>query len=255
MNNYRLLSLLHNSHRVAEVAKLQFLVAPCHRLLSDGTSSTGSTSGRTGSTVTGSTTTDGKTVINMPLYLTQFTVLFIPAAALGFYMISYGPDEEQINERIRAKYGDNLQVQQKNAGLKEFFLNVEQGNEDGRLQQVLYGGKGEKKRFHAVDPELYGTEQGLVVKQQVTEELQQSTEERKRRRKEQRRLKKKSAHDAVATSDGTQSTTTAPMSSSSFLSKYTPTIDQETIQTAAVYSLIGTVAIVIGFFAGSRRQS
>ena len=237
----------------------QFLVAPYgRRLLSGGTSSSSSSkSGRTETTVTGSTiTADGKKVINMPLYLTQFTVLFIPAVALGIYMISFGPDEEQINERVRAKYGDNLQIQQKNAGLKEFFLNVEQGSEDGRLQQVLNGGKGEKKRFHAVDPELYGTEQGLVVKQQVTEELEQSMEERKRRRKEQRRLmkQKKSAPDAVATTDSTPSTTTTT-TARSFWSPYTPTIDQETIQTAAVYSLIGTVAIVIGFFAGSRRQS
>ena len=253
MNNYRLPLSLLKSHRVAVVAR--WTTEPSgRRLLSDGTSSSSSKSGRTETTVTGSTiTADGKKVINMPLYLTQFTVLFIPAVALGIYMISFGPDEEQINERVRAKYGDNLQIQQKNAGLKEFFLNVEQGSEDGRLQQVLNGGKGEKKRFHAVDPELYGTEQGLVVKQQVTEELEQSMEERKRRRKEQRRLmkQKKSAPDAVATTDSTPSTT--PTTARSFW--YTPTIDQETIQTAAVYSLIGTVAIVIGFFAGSRRQS
>lgn len=220
------------------------------RAFSDG--STGGMKGRT--TVTGATM-DGKKVIQMPAHTILFTVLFIPCAFLAVYVMNYGPGEERVNEEVRARYGNNVQVQQRNQALKEFFINAEQGVEDQRLQQVLYGGKGEKKRFHAVDKELYGTEQGLVVKQQVTEEIQQTAEEKKRRRKEKRRLKKKPplAEDVVADHD-TKSTT--PQSSfSSQLRNMVSSLDPETVKTVATYSLVGTVAIVIGFFVGSSSSS
>jgi hypothetical protein len=209
--------------------------------------------------VTGATA-DGKKVVQIPAHTLTFTVLFIPCAFLTIYMLNYGPDQERVNEEIRAKYGNNVQVQQRNQALREFFINAEQGVEDQRLQQVLYGGKGEKKRFHAVDKELYGTEQGVVVKQQVTEEIQQTVEEKKRRRKEKRRLKKKSSvegdnESAVAVmsdNDGvttTSSTTTQRIYSQ--LRNVVASIHPETVKTVATYSLIGTVAIAIGFLAGS----
>jgi hypothetical protein len=224
------------------------------RTFSDGSRSS-STKGRT--TVTGATM-DGKKVIQIPAHTMTFTVLFIPCAILTVYMLNYGPGEERLNEEIRAKYGNNTQVRERNQALKEFFVNAEQGIEDQRLQQVLYGGKGEKKRFHAVDKELYGTEQGLVVKQQVTEEIEQSVEEKKRRRKEKRRLKKKAQADDAAATSIVDNDTSNTSPSSPFYSQLRNTISSiqpETVKTVATYSLIGTVAIVIGFFAGSSSSS
>ena len=260
MYHSRLQSLLrsNNSSTVVVVVSKRWNNMVQRRPFSDGKSTT-----RT--SVTGATM-DGKKVIEIPAHTMTFTVLFIPCAILAIYMMSYGPDEERVNDEVRAHYGNNLQIQQKNQALKEFFMNAEQGIEDQRLQQVLYGGKGEKKRFHAVDKELYGTEQGLVVKQQVTEELQQTAAEKKRQRKEQRRLKKKKASiDAVAAEVNDNDKDAAPsssQSSSTLLSTVSTklrtavaSIDRETVQTVATYSLIGTVAIVIGFFAGSSSSS
>ena len=256
MYHSRLQSLLrsNNSSRVVVVVSKRWNNMAQQRPFSDGKSTT-----RT--SVTGATM-DGKKVIEIPAHTMTFTVLFIPCAILAIYMMSYGPDEERVNDEVRAHYGNNLQIQQKNQALKEFFMNAEQGIEDQRLQQVLYGGKGEKKRFHAVDKELYGTEQGLVVKQQVTEELQQTAAEKKRQRKEQRRLKKKKASIDAAEVNDKDAAPSSSQSSSALLSTVSTklrtavaSIDRETVQTVATYSLIGTVAIVIGFFAGSSSSS
>ena len=226
----------------------QFLIR--FRKLSDGSSS--SSQGRT--TVTGAPM-DGKKVIEIPAHTLTFTVLFIPCAMLAIYMMSYGPSEEHVNEKVRAKYGDNVQVKQKNQALKEFLINAEKGNEDQRLQQVLYGGKGEKKRFHAVDKELYGTEQGVIVKQQVIEDIQHSVEEKKLRRKEKRRLKKQ--QQQLVNGDDGVTKDSSEIKSTSFISKVSSavsSIDEETVKTVATYSLIGSAAVVVGFLAGSRRS-
>lgn len=266
MHNYRFLSALTVSRpgksavlavrcviiprRQLPPSPTQFLVKV--RTLSDGRSSS---PGRT--TVTGAAM-DGKKVIEIPAHTLTFTVLFIPCALLAVYMMSYGPSEEHLNEEIRARYGTNLQVQKKNEAMREFFINAEKGIEDQRLQQVLYGGKGEKKRFHAVDKELYGTEQGVIVKQQVIEEIQQSVEEKKLQRKEKRRLKKQQQQLANGDADGMQdnsdSKATTPQSLTSKLSNALSSVDKETIKTVATYSLIGTAAVMIGFFAGSSSR-
>jgi hypothetical protein len=264
MHSYRFLSLLHGGSchpgRVTVViARCRtimpqhrrplpqpFPVLQCYRTFSDGSSR---------HTVTGASI-NGKKVIQIPAHTMTFTVLFIPCALLAVYMMSYGPSEEDVNEEVRARYGNNVQVQEKNQALKEFFVNAEKGIEDQRFQQVLYGGKGEKKRFHAVDKELYGTEQGVIVKQQVSEEIQQTVEEKKRRRKEKRRLKKQQQQLANGDDDVTKDNNSdiKVTTSQSFTSKVTnalSSVDKETIKTVATYSLIGTAAVVIGFLAGS----
>ena len=70
-----------------------------------------------------------------------------------------------------------------------------------------------------------------------------------------RRLKKlANGEKDVAAVNGNENDdipSTPPESFTSKLSHALSSVDKETIKTVATYSLIGTVAIVVGFFAGS----
>jgi hypothetical protein len=109
----------------------------------------------------------------------------IPVTGFALYAQRYGPEEEELEQEIRKRYAPDIaKNQQNNAAMQELFQhaikNPDDAVEDDRLAQVLYGGKGEKKRFHAVDKELYGTAQGVEQRNRLQEELKQEAKEKKK---------------------------------------------------------------------------
>jgi hypothetical protein len=235
---------------------------PSFRLHSSTSSGSNSNHVYKRTTITGATNTgtdmNGKKVIQIPAHVLTFTILFIPCTILAIYVSSYGPNDEMVQQKVREKYGNNRMVQEKNAALKEFFINAEQGIEDERLQQVLYGGKGEKKRLHAIDTELYGTEHGVIVKEQTINEIQTNIQEKKQRKKELRRLKRLEKQQLQLQQqselDGTN------QKKDNLLSNITSSIqtiwnnNHETIKTTVTYTILGTIAITIGFIAGNSNS-
>jgi hypothetical protein len=228
-------------------------------------SRSGSSSTRPTTTVTGASTTgtvNGKKIIQIPAHTLTFTILFIPCALLAIYVISYGPSDEHVQDEVRQRYGNNRIIQQKNEALKDFFINAEQGIEDERLHQVLYGGRGEKKRLHAVDKELYGTEQGMIVKQQVTTELHKEMEEKKRRKKELRRQKRLDKQqkqsgmiDGIGNNNNNNENEKDNNKMSHILSTINDTLNNESVKTTMTYTILGTIAIAIGYIVGSGTGS
>jgi hypothetical protein len=188
----------------------------------------------------------------IPSHLLNFSLLIAPCIIYTVYAVKYGPTDEVLEERIRERY-DIAGVHQKNEAMRDFFLKAEQGIEDDRLQQVLHGGKTDLKRQHAVDKELYGTEKGLVVKQQTEEELQAMAEEKKRRRELRRQRRKEKG--AVAANDESAAAATKTDSTNNAAVK-PGALDLRPLlsQPAVAYALIGSIAVIAGYLAGSRRN-
>jgi hypothetical protein len=190
----------------------------------------------------------------IPAHIAVFTLLLLPC--LAYTAVFYnGRDarQDELEEKIRARYGDRVQeATTKNQAMADFYqqaiLNAESGTQDDRLKQVLYGGKGEKKRFHAIDKELYGTPQGVEEKKKVEEELAQEKErkrERRRRRKEQRKAAQAAEGESTDESGTAMNT-----------EKNLPTTSLGLgTQTAAVISMTAVAAaIAAGFFLGGNNR-
>jgi hypothetical protein len=194
----------------------------------------------------------------IPSHLLNFSLLVAPCVIYAVYAVKYGPSDDLLEERIRERY-DVTGIHQKNEAMKDFFLKAEQGLEDDRLQQVLHGGKTDLKRQHPVDKELYGTEQGVVIKQRTEEEIHAMAEERKRRRELRRQRRKEKG--AVAANDESAVAVTAHASANTTDSSNNAVMKPGALdlrlllsQPVVAYAVIGGIAVVAGYLAGSRRN-
>jgi hypothetical protein len=184
----------------------------------------------------------------------------LPVAGYTLYAGRYGPEEEQLEERIRERYQPDITAaHSRNKAMSDFFQKAikdpDSGAEDSRLEQVLHGGKGEKKRFHAVDKELYGTVAGMEEKQRTEAALKQAAEEKKKRK----RRKKKGMDESSATESPETATSNAeqqPSQKASTIGASSPSrfsLPQGTTQVVTVVA-VGTVAAIVGFVIGGQRK-
>lgn len=219
-----------------------------------------------------SSSSDGK--IKIPAQMAVFSLLLVPAVGFALYAQTYGPDEAELQARIRERYGQEVaaaHAKNNTAAMSDFFkkaiTNADQGAEDERLEQVLHGGKGAKKRFHAVDKELYGTEAGVEERHRMEEELKLAALEKKKEKRKRRR--KKAAADepsdaaavaavAAAPDDATmteadralkeeleQGYVQKPLGSGLGIHR-----DSTTTQIVVIATVVGTLAALAGFLAG-----
>jgi len=129
------------------------------------------------------------------------------------WVVTYGTNEEELERRLRAKYGKEIsQVEEKQQQMSDFYMatiknpgsNEEQ---ERRLQQVLRGGRGDLKKPHdSIDRKYYGTEEGKEKQQQYAADMAAHQEEErkklKRIRKKLKELKKRrEAGEDVGDSD------------------------------------------------------
>jgi hypothetical protein len=183
----------------------------------------------------------------------------LPVVGYTLYAGRYGPEDEQLEERIRERYQPDITAaHSRNKAMSDFFQKAikdpDSGAEDARLEQVLHGGKGEKKRFHAVDKELYGTVAGIEEKQRTEEALKQAAEDKKKRK----RRKKKGMDESGAGDSPAASTSNAEQQPSKIAPTNRPTpsrfsLPQGTAQVVTVVA-VGTVAAIAGFMIGGQRK-
>jgi hypothetical protein len=183
----------------------------------------------------------------------------LPVVGYTLYAGRYGPEDEQLEERIRERYQPDITAaHSRNKAMSDFFQKAikdpDSGAEDARLEQVLHGGKGEKKRFHAVDKELYGTVAGIEEKQRTEEALKQAAEDKKKRK----RRNKKGMDESGAGDSPTTPTSNAEQQPSQIAPTKGPTpsrfaLPQGAAQVVTVVA-VGTVAAIAGFMIGGQRK-
>jgi len=199
-----------------------------------------------------STPRRGEASVKIPAQVFVFSLLMIPVVGFALYAQRYGPEEEELEEEIRKRYAPDIaKSQRNNEAMQELFQhaikNPDDGAEDDRLSQVLYGGKGEMKRLHAIDKELYGTAQGVEQRNRLQEELKQQAEENKKRRK---RRKQKQQQDEVVVNKKKEDEGKSEAAKDETKKRFS-SVDATQIATIAA---VGTIAAVAGFLAGGRRN-
>lgn len=128
------------------------------------------------------------------------------------WVVTYGQNEEALEQTLRSKYGKEIRdIESKREKMSEVYLAAIKNpgsdpRQDERLRQVLRGGRGDVKRQHAIDPQYYGTEEGLEKQRLNQEEIKiHQEEERQRRKRAQKRLKKKKKEAQEGQEEGDKS--------------------------------------------------
>ena len=101
--------------------------------------------------------------------------------------------DEEIEKVLKENYTKNIQGNRdKKADMVNFFAAMKEQNnpeQEKKMQEVLYGGRGDIKRHYAVDESLYGTEKGVEGRMIAEKENEKKLKKRKKK-------KKKEAEDA-----------------------------------------------------------
>ena len=199
-------------------------------------------------------------MFNIPAQGFVFSALLLPVLGFTFYAGSFGPSEEHVEHEIRQRYADrNAQQRDKNAAMADFFqhaIHKPDGSVDNSLQQVLYAGKGGKKRMYAVDETLYGTEAGVAEKNRQEEERKKRAEYRRKKKagesvEDENESKKKGKNSIGASSSAKEEAPPKPAEAPAAANGGAIVINA---QSAATLGAVAVLAAGVGFLAGGSRR-
>jgi hypothetical protein len=87
---------------------------------------------------------------------------------------------------LKENYASKIQgSKEKKQDMVKFFESMKNHNDpdqEKKMRQVLYGGKGDIKRHYAVDEKLYGTEEGAKLAEEAKKEKEFPTKRKKRKK-------------------------------------------------------------------------
>ena len=187
---------------------------------------------------------------SIPAQGVVFTVMMIPVLAYTLYAGRYGPTDEELEQELRQRYAARVaETSGRSAAMREFFQHTiyePDGSQDERLKEVLHAGRGDKKRLHAVDEKLYGTEEGAAEKKRQEEE----------RKKREEYRKKKKAGEIVEEEPPKSKNSKSKEAKNAPKSPEAPSNGGLVIntQSAATLGAVALLAAGMGFLAGGSRR-
>eukprot|EP00986_Skeletonema_menzelii_P002931 scaffold848_cov153-Skeletonema_menzelii.AAC.12 len=115
-----------------------------------------------------------------------------------------------------------------------------------RMQEVLLGGRGQKKRLYAVDEDIYGTEEGAKLQKEAVDNSRGSGKiiKNKKNKKKNKRKDETDGERATLANDDNSTTTTTGTESSVRLK-----------QSVAGVVVAGTLAAGISMLLGGGKRS
>lgn len=177
-----------------------------------------------------------------------FSVLLLPVLVYGMYAGRYGPSDEDLERELRQRYAERIaETRQSNKNMGEFFQHTvfnPDGKFDDTMKELLYAGKGEKKRMHAVDEKLYGTHEGVEEKKRRAEEKKKRDEYRRKKKAGQATPEEKQPHQK--TKETAKSPQPLPSNGGGLVVN---------AQSAAALGVVAALAAGVGFLAGGSRRS
>eukprot|EP00554_Chaetoceros_debilis_P012338 CAMPEP_0194117680 /NCGR_PEP_ID=MMETSP0150-20130528/32331_1 /TAXON_ID=122233 /ORGANISM="Chaetoceros debilis, Strain MM31A-1" /LENGTH=168 /DNA_ID=CAMNT_0038808799 /DNA_START=53 /DNA_END=556 /DNA_ORIENTATION=+ len=152
--------------------------------------------------------------IRIPAHVFGYTLATVPAIAYAMYWKKNHKSDEEFEKMLLESSRNKSLIdgsRDKKQNMVSFFDAMKDGDpeQEARMNQVLYGGKGDIKRHYAIDKSLYGTEEGAEQQRMAVEaaaEEQSSRAIKKKRRKKGGKKKKKKMVEDVA-KDETKSKT------------------------------------------------
>jgi hypothetical protein len=98
--------------------------------------------------------------------------------SIAMYWKRNHKSDQELEEILKENYSTKIQGNRdKKEQMVKFFAAMKDPSanpeQEKKMQEVLYGGKGDIKRHYAVDEKLYGTQEGVETRRKIAEEEQQ----------------------------------------------------------------------------------
>jgi len=153
-----------------------------------------------------------KVRVKIPIHVLVYSIGFFPAAAYAYHWYKNAPTDEDFEKQLSKNYSQNIQSsREKHVQMTQFLQSIKDPNntdQQQRMQEVLLGGRGQKKRLYAVDEEIYGTEVGAKLQKEATAgtAVDNSIINKKKKKGKKKKRKKKSEEEG-SDGDDTNNTT------------------------------------------------
>jgi len=125
--------------------------------------------------------------IRIPAHVFGYSLALVPPIAYAMYWQRNKQSDEEIEKVLKENYTKNIQGNRdKKADMVNFFAAMKEQNnpeQEKKMQEVLYGGRGDIKRHYAVDESLYGTEKGVEGRMIAEKENEKKLKKRKKKKK------------------------------------------------------------------------
>lgn len=126
--------------------------------------------------------------IRIPAHVAGYSLALIPGIAYAYYWKENHLSDEDLEEKLKENYASKIQgSKEKKQDMVKFFEAMKNQNDpdqEQKMQQVLYGGKGDIKRHYAVDEKLYGTEEGAKLAEEAKKQKEVPAKKKKKRKKQ-----------------------------------------------------------------------
>eukprot|EP01083_Nonionella_stella_P298199 1012436_1 len=132
--------------------------------------------------------------IRIPAHVFGYSLATVPAIAYAMYWKRNHKSDEEFEKMLLESSRNKSLIdgsRDKKQNMVSFFDAMKDGDpeQEARMSQVLYGGKGDIKRHHAVDKSLYGTEEGAEQQRMAVEAAAEEQSSREKAIKKKRRKK------------------------------------------------------------------
>ncbi|KAL7498249.1 hypothetical protein ACHAWT_006181 [Skeletonema menzelii] len=191
-----------------------------------------------------------KVRVKIPVHVLVYSLGFFPAAAYAYHWYKNAPTDEEFEQQLSKNYAQNIQSsREKHVQMTQFLQNMNDPNnseQQKRMQEVLLGGRGQKKRLYAVDEDIYGTEEGAKLQKEAVDNSRGSGKiiKNKKNKKKNKRKDETDGERATLANDDNSTTTTTGTESSVRLK-----------QSVAGVVVAGTLAAGISMLLGGGKRS
>ena len=158
--------------------------------------------------------------------------------------------DEDFEKLLRDNYGHNIR---KSKDRKAEMMNVlgavrnNDAEQEKKFSEVLKGGKGQAKRYSAVDLELYGTDKGVVMKEKYEQEIKTKDANKTQIKPHGKAKGKKSKKPMISKEE--------KLSKENSVDKATLGNDLRISKTVASGSVVIAALAITGFLIGGKKNS
>eukprot|EP00560_Eucampia_antarctica_P009617 CAMPEP_0197827266 /NCGR_PEP_ID=MMETSP1437-20131217/4082_1 /TAXON_ID=49252 ORGANISM="Eucampia antarctica, Strain CCMP1452" /NCGR_SAMPLE_ID=MMETSP1437 /ASSEMBLY_ACC=CAM_ASM_001096 /LENGTH=204 /DNA_ID=CAMNT_0043428041 /DNA_START=30 /DNA_END=644 /DNA_ORIENTATION=- len=197
--------------------------------------------------------------LRIPAHVFVFGLASVPGIFYALYWQKNHKSDEEFESMLKEQYGHNIRnSKERRTDMMQVLESMKNNDvaQDRKFAEVLQGGKGQVKRYSAVDARLYGTAKGVALR----EEHEQKTVKEKTRDPKKVKTKKggensidrrarKLVHKDESKNNGKESSETSEMDSN------VSTTDDKLMKNSIASGTLLLAAIAIsGLFLGSKGE-
>lgn len=185
--------------------------------------------------------------VRIPVHVLVYTIGFLPGVAYAYHWYKNAPTDEEFEAELRKNYAHHIgNSRGKHEQMSAFLRNMQDPDsaQQREMSQVMLGGRGDKRRLHAVDARPHDADEAARLQREAQARVDKR--ERKRKRRKERRGEEETPGDAEKRPGGA--------------SEQDPDVLAPRVgvggaaRSAAAVAAVGALAVGAGLLFGGRRS-